>query len=107
MPPECRPLLSQKPCFYATILLLLSMSAYIRAANLPNGFFETQLAKGFSSPIAMAIAPDGRIFVIEQWGRIRVVKNGKLLSTPFVAINVDSSGERGLLGIALDPNFAA
>jgi hypothetical protein len=53
----------------------------------------------------MEITPDGRIFVCEQGGRLRVVKNGALLSTPFLILNVDSSGERGLLGIAFDPLF--
>src|SRR5881398_3001641 len=36
---------------------------------------------------------------------MRVIKTGSLLSTPFVSLTVDSSGERGLLGIAFDPNF--
>lgn len=53
----------------------------------------------------MEIAPDGRIFVCEQGGRLRVIKNGALLATPFLTLNVDSSGERGLLGIAFDPSF--
>ncbi|PYM03200.1 MAG: hypothetical protein DMF19_00325 [Verrucomicrobia bacterium] len=54
----------------------------------------------------MAFAPDGRLFVCQQGGQLRVIKNGLLLSTPFVSLTVDSSGERGLLGIAFDPNFA-
>jgi glucose/arabinose dehydrogenase len=54
----------------------------------------------------MQFAPDGRLFVAEQGGRLRVVKNGVLLPTPFVMLSVNASGERGLLGIAFDPNFA-
>ena len=54
----------------------------------------------------MAFAPDGRLFVCQQGGQLRVIKTGSLLSTPFVSLTVDSSGERGLLGIAFDPNFA-
>jgi glucose/arabinose dehydrogenase len=53
----------------------------------------------------MAIAPDGRIFVAEQTGRLRVIKDGALLTQPFVTLNVNSLGERGLLGVALDPDF--
>ena len=53
----------------------------------------------------MAIAPDGRLFVCEQGGDLRVIKNGALLSTPFVSITVDDFFERGLLGVAFDPNF--
>src|SRR5689334_3487711 len=55
----------------------------------------------------MELAPDGRIFVCQQTGSLRVIKNGALLSTPFLTLNVDSNGERGLLGIAFDPNFAS
>jgi glucose/arabinose dehydrogenase len=55
----------------------------------------------------MALAPDGRIFVCEQRGTLRVIKNGVLLPTPFLTVTVDSAGERGLLGIAFDPNFVS
>jgi glucose/arabinose dehydrogenase len=55
----------------------------------------------------MALAPDGRVFVCEQAGTLRVIKNGALLTTPFVTVTVNSSGERGLLGVAFDPNFAS
>ena len=54
----------------------------------------------------MQFAPDGRLFVCEQGGRLRVIKNGALLSTPFLTVTVSSSGERGLLGVAFDPDFA-
>ena len=54
----------------------------------------------------MALAPDGRIFVCEQGGSLRVIKNGVLLSQPVVTLSVSSIGERGLLGIAFDPGFA-
>ena len=77
----------------------------ISAATLPAGFSETSIG-GIASPTAMEIAPDGRIFVCQQGGSLRVIKNGVLLSTPFMTLTVDSSGERGLLGVAFDPNFA-
>lgn len=78
------------------------------AAILPPGFFETQIGSTLGgSPTAMDFAPDGRIFVCLQGGQLRVIKNGGLLTTPFVSLTVDSSGERGLLGIAFDPDFAS
>jgi glucose/arabinose dehydrogenase len=80
-------------------------STSVWAATLPGGFTETQIS-GLSSPTAMAIAPDGRIFVCQQGGALRVIKNGALLAAPFMTLNVDPVGERGLLGIAFDPNFA-
>jgi glucose/arabinose dehydrogenase len=56
----------------------------------------------------MTVAPDGRIFVAEQAGRLRIIRDGRLLRTPFLNIShkVDSRGERGLLGIAFDPDFS-
>jgi glucose/arabinose dehydrogenase len=86
-------------------LLLLSLAA--RSATLPTGFAETRIATGLASPTAMAFAPDGRLFVAQQGGALRVIKNGALLSQPFLTVSVNSSGERGLLGVAFDPNFAS
>jgi glucose/arabinose dehydrogenase len=86
-------------------LLLLLVSSFVNAATLPAGFTETQIS-GLSDPTAFEIAPDGRIFVCLQGGALRVIKNGALLPAPFLTLNVDPSGERGLLGIAFDPNFA-
>jgi len=54
----------------------------------------------------MEFAPDGRVFVAEKAGRLRVIKNGALLSTSFLTVSVDSFSERGLLGVAFDPSFA-
>ena len=76
-------------------------------AALPSGFVETQVASGLANPTAMQFAPDGRLFVCEQAGRLRVIKNGALVPSPFIALTVNSSGERGLLGIAFDPNFSS
>ena len=60
---------------------------------------------GLSSATAIAQAPDGRLFITQQGGALRVVKNAALLATPFLSLTVDPSGERGLLGVALHPNF--
>ena len=76
------------------------------AATLPPGFSETLVASGLSSPTAMQFAPDGRLFVAEQGGRLRVIKDGVLLPTPFLTLTVSSVGERGLLGVAFDPAFS-
>lgn len=85
---------------------LLTFFYSVEAATLPPDFTEMQIS-GLSSPTAMAIAPDGRIFVCQQTGALRVIKNGVLLPTPFMTLLVDPAGERGLLGIAFDPNFAS
>ena len=87
------------------LLLLLALAAVVPAATLPSGFTETPIT-GLTNPTAMAFAPDGRLFICQQGGQLRVVKNGALLATPFLTVTVDSAGERGLLGVAFDPNFA-
>jgi glucose/arabinose dehydrogenase len=91
---------------WAAFVLLLIAVSITHAATLPAGFTETAI-NGLSNPTAMEIAPDGRIFVCQQGGSLRVIKNGVLLPTPFVTLSVDANGERGLLGIAFDPNFAS
>src|SRR5436190_6851979 len=97
--------IDQAPLFIAMVFLLHALSVSASAATLPSGFVETTVASGIASPTAMAIAPDGRIFVCSQTGALRVIKNGVLLATPFVTLSVDSLGERGLLGVAFDPHF--
>jgi glucose/arabinose dehydrogenase len=85
----------------------LLLASNVFAATVPPGFTDTLVAAGLTNPTAMALAPDGRVFVCEQGGNLRVIKNGALLVTPFLTVTVDSSGERGLLGVAFDPNFAS
>ena len=75
-------------------------------ASLPEGFAQSRVATGLVKPTTMALAPDGRVFVAQQGGSLRVIKDGRLLSRPFVKVNTDSRGERGLLGVALDPGFS-
>jgi glucose/arabinose dehydrogenase len=88
--------------------MLMLSPPRLRAASLPTGFTETQFGSNLNAtPTAMAFAPDGRLFVCLQGGQLRVIKNGSLLPTPFVSLSVSSSGERGLLGVAFDPNFSS
>lgn len=58
-------------------------------------------------PVAMAWAPDGRLFFTEKYGAVRVASaDGKLQPQPVIVLPTDAAGERGLLGIAIDPGFA-
>lgn len=86
--------------------LLIGLSFHSLAQVFPSGFSRVLVANGMSNPTVMTFAPDGRIFVAQQNGVLRVIKNNTLLATPFISLSVNSSGERGLIGIALDPNFA-
>jgi glucose/arabinose dehydrogenase len=84
-----------------------TIAPFVNAATVPAGFTDAVVASGLNNPTAMTLAPDGRIFVCQQGGALRVIKNGVLLATPFLTVPVDSSGERGLLGVAFDPNFVS
>jgi glucose/arabinose dehydrogenase len=74
----------------------------------PAGFTRnTTWVSGLSSATAFAQAPDGRIFISQQGGTLRVVKNGVLQTAPFLTLAVNQNGERGLLGVAFHPSFAS
>ena len=90
----------------AAVLVVLAVTGRAGAA-VPNGFVDELVASGLSAGTAMAFAPDGRLFVCQQTGAVRVIKNGALLAQPFITLPVNSAGERGVLGIAFDPAFAA
>ena len=77
-----------------------------RLFSVPSGFSETRIGAAIPRTTSMTLAPDGRIFVSEQDGDLRVIKNGTLLSTPFVSVTTANTGERGLIGTAFDPQFA-
>jgi glucose/arabinose dehydrogenase len=66
--------------------------------------------RGFASPIGVTHAGDGtaRLFVVEQGGRIRIVKEGVVQSSPFLDLagRISSGGERGLLGLAFPKDYA-
>jgi glucose/arabinose dehydrogenase len=87
-------------------IFVIFVAAAGSAGTLPTGFSESVVASGISSPTAMEFAPDGRLFVCQQDGQLRVIKNGVLLATPFLTVTTDTLGERGLLGVAFDPAFA-
>lgn len=74
-----------------------------------TGLRARVVAEGFDAPLFVtAPAGDPRLFVVEQTGRIRIVKNGRVLERPFldVADRIRAGGERGLLGLAFHPAYA-
>jgi glucose/arabinose dehydrogenase len=76
--------------------------------SLATGFAAEVVAPGLQLPVKMALAPDGRLFFTELMsGRIRVIDaSGNLLSAPFATLPVLTGGHRGLLGIAVAPDFS-
>lgn len=81
------------------------------AVNLPTGFQDTKLAfTGLVKPTNLKFAPDGRVFVALQSGKILVFSNVEdSTATEFADLRkpVHGNGDRGILGLALDPNFAS
>jgi glucose/arabinose dehydrogenase len=94
----------------------LAFLAFCAAAvAAPPALSPQPFVSGLALPVEIAHAGDGsgRLFVVEQGGRIRVIREGQLLSTPFLDLSaanggpVFDGGERGLLGLAFHPAYAA
>jgi glucose/arabinose dehydrogenase len=77
------------------------------AATLPKDFTDSPVVRGLTNPTDMEFAPDGRLFVAEQAGRLGIARPDGTLSTFLdISTKVDSTGERGLLGLTFDPRFS-
>lgn len=90
----------------ASVVILVASPSFLPAAQLPPGFTETRITLGPHRATHMTLAPDGRVFVSQQDGKILVIKDGAYLSQPLLRLTVSALGERGLQGMALDPEFA-
>ncbi len=69
-----------------------------------------EVVSSLSAPVFLTSpAGDPRLFIVEQAGTIRIVQNGSVLATPFLDISarISSGGERGLLSMAFDPQYAS
>lgn len=95
--------------YWVVIFIIESLLLHVAAPaqTYSGGFAQVQVANTLTNPTAMAFAPDGRLFVAQQSGALRVIRNGTLLAAPFVSLSVSSTGERGLIGIAIDPDFVS
>jgi glucose/arabinose dehydrogenase len=67
---------------------IVALALAVPALAVPVGFEDVVVATGLDRPTAMAVAPDGRVFVAQQGGQLRVVKNDVLLPPPFVTVPV-------------------
>ncbi|CAG0997334.1 partial Aldose sugar dehydrogenase YliI, partial [Gammaproteobacteria bacterium] len=89
------------PATIAASTTVVASTAFTIGLELVSG--------GLSAPVHVTHAGDGsgRLFVVEQAGKVRVIKNGALLPTPYLTITtqVACCGEQGLLSIAFDPDF--
>src|SRR3954462_10408685 len=109
--------LPMRTLLYTTLLLVLFLACH-RAPPEGKGAGETAMAgatpfrvelfaSGLTVPWSIVFVPDGRIFITERPGRARVIENGKLRTEPLATIaDVEPSGESGLMGLTLHPQFA-
>jgi glucose/arabinose dehydrogenase len=91
--------------------ILVWLNGAVLGQTYPAGFSGTDLATGLGAPTCFCIAPDGTIYICLQGGTMRVWKEGTgLLADEFFLNNpltVDSNGERGLIGVAVDPDVTS
>ena len=87
-----------------------SSKRYINNDNpIPGDLLDNLVVDGFTHPVNIEFAPDGRIFVAEKGGVIKIVNaDGTVQAQPWLDISpkVHNAADRGMLGMALDPNFA-
>lgn len=80
---------------------------YAQTPALPPGFTQELVTNKLDGPTAFAVAPDGRIYVTQKSGTVRVLVNNQLVPENFIDISqeVNHAYNRGLVGIAVHPNF--
>jgi len=95
-----------KKAWICRLVVLLALSSPLTsfAQEFPLGFQAEIIAEGLN-PTQMVMAPDGRLFVTEKNGTIRVIEDDVLQPQIFLSLDVEQFNERGLLGIEFDPNF--
>lgn len=76
-----------------------------QAAEVPSGFEVSTLLDGINAATAFTFTPDERILILDQTGKILVLKKGQLLPEPMLELEVDDYWERGLIGLTLHPDF--
>ena len=92
-----------------SMLAALVCAAPAGAGGYTSGFEERTIVGGLDEPVSMSWAPDGRLFIIEKPGRLKVAAPGATQATTILDISdeVNNYNDRGLLGLAVDSNFAS
>ena len=96
---------------FGGLMLACSFGCVPATPDVPTGppaenVATERVVDGLDLAVALAFAPDGRIFFTEKGGILRVIDNGQLVEEPVAEFSVDTVNERGLLGVALHPGFA-
>ena len=95
-------------CAVAVPVVDLEAPAVEAATNLPAGFTDSLVANTGPGTGIVGM-PDGTVMMLEQTGSVRLIRGDVLLPTPALTMSLSgcNGGERGLLGVALDPDFKA
>jgi glucose/arabinose dehydrogenase len=88
-----------------SLLTVLTLPLAAAPPEIPDDCVVEIVCEGLDAAITMDVARDGRIFLTEQLGTVRVIQDGKLLPAPFLKVDVDDYWERGVEGVALHPKF--
>src|SRR2546422_7757701 len=97
--------------FMSILLVLAKGNAFAQPKRpagpikVPEGFSFSEVARGLTAATAMEVTPDGRVLVCEQLGSLRVIEKDKLVERPMLAVKVDPTWERGLIGVTVGPDF--
>lgn len=75
-------------------------------SNLPTGFTQHVIGTQLGEPTAIDVLPDGRALITIKSGAVDVVYHNAVQKRPVVSLTVDSDGERGMIGVTHDPDFA-
>jgi glucose/arabinose dehydrogenase/PKD repeat protein len=95
-----------KKLLAAVLAALIALTGTpVLAAPPPDFRTDLIVGAGLDSPSGFEIAPDGRTFVLERAGTVKIVKDGSLLPEPFAVLDAEPSGDRGLIGVTFDPGF--
>jgi len=90
----------------SAVALAAALGASICLGAQTPALSTEAVLRGLEAPWAIDFAPDGRIFLTERPGRIRIARDGQLQTAPWMTLEVADVSEAGLLGLALDPQFA-
>jgi glucose/arabinose dehydrogenase len=97
------------PLVLSAMPILFSLLACSSAVATPKIALQS-FVSGLSSPVALVTPGDGtgRLFVVEQTGKIRIIQNGTLLTSPFLDLTakIEFGGEKGLLGLVFHPSYS-
>jgi glucose/arabinose dehydrogenase len=96
-----------KTYFVAFLFLTTFSLNFIQAGQVPPGFTDTLVIGGLNQPTACEFAPDGKLFILLKGGTVQIFKNGSMVSTPALNLQVTDNSERGLLGVTFDPAFTS